>query len=308
MYHHLRHLHSLVVGCYDSALMKMAKTTPFRDVRADERLADQTWRSDPVVFDDERYRLLSDMELAHITRRVEKSAGKIRDRVSNLRHALWEQLDRVHKCPRSQITRTADEVDTLFRSESWRHVAPWREKSAYQFRSTSKAETQREGRTLKAPAAATSGNETAATEAATHDRPPEWVADAPPGDSTPETSYPDPPIVLNGLNEEVIVWGTRMGVLTPTQYRVVEALVRAHASGERLTKSQLELRTKDAKGNECDPLGVLRRLREDPVWKQAISMAGKACCGYGLNPPPQTPAHKNTHKRVENHPRPHTGG
>ncbi len=103
------------------------------------------------------------------------------------------------------------------------------------------------------------------------------------------------------------MWGKRKPPLTVNQYRVVKALVNAHASGERLTKNQLELRARGARGDECDVLGVLRRLRQDPDWNQALSMAGTACRGYGLNPRPQTPAHKNTHKRVENHPRPHTG-
>ena len=118
--------HSVVASCYDSALMKLVRTPPFRDVQADERLADQTLRWDPALFDDRRYRLLTDEDLAYVTRRIEKSANHIRDRVSDLRHAVWEELDRVQNCPPSPITRTADEVDTFFRSDRWHNVAPWR--------------------------------------------------------------------------------------------------------------------------------------------------------------------------------------
>jgi len=150
-----------------------------------------------------------------------------------------------------------------------------------------------------------------ATPPTTNGRAPEAPAElvaTPPENSTSETTHPSPPVVLNGPDDEVIVWGKRVPPLTPTQYRVVQALVDAYASGERLSKTQLEIRTKDARGSECDPLGILRRLREDPVWNPVISMAGKACRGYSLNPRPHTPTHKNTHKSLENHPRQHTGG
>ncbi len=152
IHHRLHHLHQIVVSCYDSALVKMAKTTPFRDVRADERLADETWRSDPAVFDQARYPFLTDEELASITRGLERRAFKIYCYASDLRNALWEQLDRLHKFPRLRNTATAGGVDTLVRSDSWRDVAPWREKVAYQFRSTSEAKAQGEDRTLEAPA------------------------------------------------------------------------------------------------------------------------------------------------------------
>ena len=240
---HLYLLHSVVASCYDSALMKLVRTPPFRDVQADERLADQTLRWDPALFDDRRYRLLTDEDLAYVTRRIEKSANHIRDRVSDLRHAVWEELDRVQNCPPSPITRTADEVVTFFRSDRWHNVAPWRE-TAYQFRTTSEAKAQREGRTLKAPA--------------------------------------DAPVVLKGPDKKVILWGNLKPPLTPAQYGVVKALVDAHAANERLSKTQLEKQAKDARGNPIeDPLGALERLcKKDPDWKKAIDMAGTPGRGY----------------------------
>jgi hypothetical protein len=46
--------------------------------------------------------------------------------------------------------------------------------------------------------------------------------------------------------------------LPPAQYRVVKALVDAYAANERLSKTQLEKRTKDARGNPVeDPVGAL---------------------------------------------------
>ncbi|MGA2699603.1 MAG: hypothetical protein ABSH35_00705 [Isosphaeraceae bacterium] len=147
----------------------------------------------------------------------------------------------------------------------------------------------------------------AATRADSNGHAPEAPVAAP-DNSTSETTPPGPPVVLNGPDEEVSVWGKQVGVLTPTQYRVVEALVNAYAAGERLSIDQLVIRTRDAKGNDCSPLDVLKRLRGNPAWSPVISMAGKACRGYSLNPRPHTPAYKTTHKSLENRSRPHTGG
>jgi hypothetical protein len=95
---------------------------------------------------------------------------------------------------------------------------------------------------------------------------------------------PEAPIVLGGAHEEVIVWGQSVGVLPDAQYRVVRALVEAHAAGDRLSITVLSNRTKDDKGNRVeDVVGALRRLlKKGGVWPQVIQMSGEARHGYGL--------------------------
>jgi hypothetical protein len=110
--------------------------------------------------------------------------------------------------------------------------------------------------------------------------PPEWEKPAPEA----------PPVALDGPDKEVVVWGQRMDPLPDAEYRVVEALVAAYASGQRLSMTSLQNRTKDARGNVVeDPVGALKRLRKkDEVWKQAIAMSGKARLGYTLKARPPT--------------------
>jgi len=139
--------------------------------------------------------------LAYITRRIEKSANHICNCVSDLRYAVWKELDRVQNCPPPPITRTADEVDIFFRSERWHNVIAGRE-TADQIPTISEAKAQREGGTLKAPA--------------------------------------DAPVVLNGPDKKVILWGNTKPPLSSAQYGVVKALVDAHAANVRLSKSQLQ--------------------------------------------------------------------
>jgi hypothetical protein len=114
----------------------------------------------------------------------------------------------------------------------------------------------------------------------------------------------EPPVILGDPDEEVIVWGKRKPPLPHAQRKVVEVLTAAFAVGERLSKSQLDARTKADDGTEIDPLGALRRLRRDPDWKRAIDMAGKSHRGYTLRARPRT----STYKSAEKHTRPQTGG
>jgi hypothetical protein len=101
----------------------------------------------------------------------------------------------------------------------------------------------------------------------------------------------DPPVVLANPDEPVLVWGKKKPPLPPAQYRVVKALVKAKASGERLSKDELCSRTKDAKGNVVeDPVGALKRLRSrDPDWRNVIDMAETPGRGYSLRDHPPTP-------------------
>jgi hypothetical protein len=107
---------------------------------------------------------------------------------------------------------------------------------------------------------------------------------------TPTKRY-ESPVVLNGPDDNVIVWGKEKAPLAPAQYRVVKALVEAHARGERLSKDKLCAATKDEKGDTVeDPVGALKRLRRrDPDWERAINMAKVPGRGYGLKEKPPTP-------------------
>jgi hypothetical protein len=113
------------------------------------------------------------------------------------------------------------------------------------------------------------------------------------------------PVILDGPDDPVFVWGKEKDPLTPDQYRVVKALVEVHAKKKRLSQDVLRLATIDADGNVVeDPLGVLKRLRRDDDWKNAIDMAGKPRRGYGLKDKPPTPTQRNR----QPHPRRPRGG
>jgi hypothetical protein len=124
-----------------------------------EKLAGRKRQLDPAFLDEMRWYSLTDEELANVTRLTEKYAQKINKRYSCLINTAWKELDEQHNRRRSPITRTADEVDDLFRSQSWRNVSPWREELAQQVQSASEARTGTDGRTARRPSAATSGNE-----------------------------------------------------------------------------------------------------------------------------------------------------
>ncbi len=117
---------------------------------------------------------------------------------------------------------------------------------------------------------------------------PERGNQTPEAPAAPSEAPADPPVVLNGPDNEVIVWGKQKPPLPPAQYRVVKALVDAYASGERLSKDQLVIRTRDAQGNELAPLGALRRLRKNGDRDQAIDMAVIPTRGYSLKARPHT--------------------
>jgi hypothetical protein len=117
--------------------------------------------------------------------------------------------------------------------------------------------------------------------------PPEKKENGPPDPSR------DAPVMLGGPDDNVIVWGKEKAPLPPAQYRVVKALVEAHAKGERLSKDSLFAHTKDANKNAVeDPVGALERLRRrDKDWRAVIDMARISGRGYGLKTRPPTPTH-----------------
>ncbi len=95
----------------------------------------------------------------------------------------------------------------------------------------------------------------------------------------------DAPVRLNGPDEKMILWGKPKPPLPPAQYAVVKVLLEAYRTNERLSKTQLEKRAKDERGNSIeDPVGALERLcKKDRDWKQAIDMAKVSGRGYQLN-------------------------
>ncbi len=54
--YHSHRLYQLVKRCHDSALMRMVKTAPFRDMQTGQSPADETHRCNPALFEDWRYR------------------------------------------------------------------------------------------------------------------------------------------------------------------------------------------------------------------------------------------------------------
>jgi len=108
----LYRLRRLVTRCHASTLSRIAATVPFSDVSTDG-----TRGCDPALFDDERYRLLTDNDLACITREIREHTEAIRVAVVALRRALWAELDRVQGCPPSPSIKDPEEVDAFFRAE-----------------------------------------------------------------------------------------------------------------------------------------------------------------------------------------------
>jgi len=233
--------------------MRMLETAPFRDLHTDQRLGDETHRCNSALFEDWRYRALTDRDLACITVEIRGYADGIRKRVSVLRNALWEELDREQGIPNSPTMKDADEVDAFFRSDCGRGDRAWRKMKRR-------------------------------------------LTTTPEGSSEWKSRQADPPVRLNGPDEKVILWGKPKPRLAPAQYAVVKLLVEAYNTEERLSKSQLENRAKDGRGNTIeDPVGALERLcRKDRDWRQAIDMAKVAGRGYQLNDRPGAPT--TTHK------------
>jgi hypothetical protein len=127
-----------------------------------------------------------------------------------------------------------------------------------------------------------------------------------PGQKATTPARPEAPVVLGGPDDKVIVWGEVKDRLPRAQYRVLKALVEAHAKGERLSTDSLRNATKDGKGNVVeDPMGALKRLRKrDADFGNLIDMAKDSGRGYGLNDRPPTPTQKNP----VSHPRRPRGG
>ena len=111
----LYRLRRLVTRCHASTLSRIAATVPFSDVSTD---GTRGW--DPALFDDERYRLLTDNDLACITREIREHAEAIRVAVVALRRALWAELDRVQGCPPSPSIKDPEEVDAFPRRRASR--------------------------------------------------------------------------------------------------------------------------------------------------------------------------------------------
>jgi hypothetical protein len=99
------------------------------------------------------------------------------------------------------------------------------------------------------------------------------------------------PVVLVSQDEAPIVRGTEKPILTPTQYRVVKALVAAFP--ERLAGDSLA-----RKSEVEDPVGAIDRLRRDKDWEMVLSKPGQAHGGYGIVAKP-----RKTQKSPETRPR-----
>ena len=102
---------------------------------------------------------------------------------------------------------------------------------------------------------------------------------------------PAPPIVLGGPDDAPIVRGIEKDILTPTQYRVVKALLDAFPSrvaGDSLARKSMT----------DDPVGVIDRLNRDKDWASVLSKAGKVHGGYGIVSTP-----RKTQKNRETRPR-----
>jgi len=155
----------------------MAGTASFGDIWSPDKLAGRKRQLDPAFLDEMRWYSLTDEELAHVTRLTEKYAQKINKCYSCLMNAVWKELDQQHNRRRSPITGTADEVDGLFRSQSWRNVSPWREELAHQARSAPEATTETDGRPPAEPAVATLGNGAAVIPPQSNAASPESVPD-----------------------------------------------------------------------------------------------------------------------------------
>ena len=124
--YHSHRLYQFVKRCHDSALMRMVKTAPFRDMQTGQSPADETHRCNPALFEDWRYRALTDKDLTYITEEIRGYADGIRKRVSILRNALWEELDREQGIPQSPTMKDADEVDAFFRPDRQHNDRAWR--------------------------------------------------------------------------------------------------------------------------------------------------------------------------------------
>ncbi|MGA2704614.1 MAG: hypothetical protein ABSH35_26405 [Isosphaeraceae bacterium] len=128
-------------------------------------------------------------------------------------------------------------------------------------------------------------------------KPPEAPAELPdhvtldqaPGATTPEA--PTAPIALGGPDDAPIVRGIEKDILTPTEYRVVKAMLDAfpkRLAGDNLArKSEAE-----------DPVGAIDRLIRDKDWASVLSKAGKPHGGYGIVSTP-----RKTQKNRETRPR-----
>jgi hypothetical protein len=216
-------------------------------MEVDQTPAEETHRCNPDLFEDWRYKALTDKDLAYITEEIRGYADGIRKQVSALRNAIWEELDRMEGFPLSPAMKDADEVNAFFGTDRRYSGRDWRKLACR-------------------AAMASEAN-------------PKWGH-----------GQADAPVVLNGPDKPVIVLGKTKPPLPSGQYGAVEALANAHASNERLSKTQLENRAKDAQGRPIeDPVGALERLcKKAPDWKQVIDMAGTPGRGYSLRSKPPT--------------------
>ena len=114
----------------------------------------------------------------------------------------------------------------------------------------------------------------------------------------------------NGPNEKVILWGKPKPPLPPAQYAVVKLLLEAYSTNERLSKTQLENRAKDQRGNSIeDPVGsgttvqegqgleASHRHGEDSrAWLSTERPTWRA-----HDDPPNRPQRRVTHPRLPTH-------
>ena len=110
-------------------------------------------------------------------------------------------------------------------------------------------------------------------------------------DEPQSLAAPTLPIALGGPDDAPIVRGIEKDILTPTEYRVVKAMLDAfpkRLAGDNLArKSEAE-----------DPVGAIDRLIRDKDWASVLSKAGKPHGGYGIVSTP-----RKTQKNRETRPR-----
>ena len=208
----LCHLYSAVAQCYEAMRQEVVTILPLFAFWAEEDLIIEDWFEWHVISESEdgNRSSLTNRELATIASPIERAADDIDRHIGNLRDMVWREFP---DWPRR------------VRSPAAPDPSPRVQKGLPALPQSPTPEAATNGPIPEAPtdrielAAPPSVNGTAATNGRAFEAPAEM-----PGNPTSETHHSGSPVELNGPDEEVIVWGKRMGVLTPTQYRVIEAL------------------------------------------------------------------------------------
>ena len=93
-----------------------------------------------------------------------------------------------------------------------------------------------------------------------------------------EDKTPEALVVLNGPDEDVIVWGKTKAALPPAQYRVIEVLVKAKANGERLSAEKIRRRHQRRERERCRrPIGRTKTAHQSRQRLEESHLDGKGC-------------------------------